>query len=309
MKQVDIAIIGAGPAGLSAGIYAARAKRSVVILERAIPGGQQTLTDKIDNYPGTGKEGTSGVLLSQLMEEQAKSFGVEILSDNATGGQLKGRLKTVETTYNGTFEAKAVILATGRDPKPLGIPGEDEFRGRGVSYCAVCDGPFFRGKDVAVIGGGNSALEEALYLAKFARKVTLVHRRQEFRADKIVQERVKANSLISFELGFRPVEVLGKTVMESLVLEQVETGERKKLAVNAMFVYVGNHPNTLFFKEQVVCDDAGYLVADETMHTSVEGVFAAGDVRQKSLYQVVTAVADGAIAAIEADKYLDEVLW
>ena len=278
------------------------------MFERAIPGGQQTLTDKIDNYPGTGKEGISGVLLSQLMEAQAKSFGVEILCDNVTAVELKGQPKTIETTYNGTFEAKAVILATGRDPKPLGIPGEEEFRGRGVSYCAVCDGPFFRGKEVSVIGGGNSALEEALYLAKFAKKVTVVHRRQEFRADKIVQERVRANPLITVEMGYCPVEVQGKTLMEGLVLEHMETKKRKTLLVNAMFIYVGNHPNTLFFKEQVACDEAGYLVSDETMHTSVEGVFAAGDVRQKSLYQVVTAVADGAIAAIEADKYIDEVL-
>lgn len=304
--QTDILVIGGGPAGLTAGIYAGRAKRSVLILERAIVGGQQGLTEKIENYPGTGKEGKSGYELSRLMEEQATTFGAKVLNDGVKTADLAGNLKKIQTNFNGQIEAKAVIIATGRDPKHIGIPGEEEFRGKGVSYCAVCDGAFFREKTVAVIGGGNSALEEALYLTKFASKVIIIHRRKEFRADKIVQDKVRQHPKIELLLEYVPEKIQGKTVVESLVLKDVNSGSSKEINVQGVFIYVGNIPNTDMFKPDLALDNNGYIVTDEDMHTNLEGVFAAGDVRQKSLRQVVTAVADGAIAAIEADKYLEK---
>ncbi len=304
--KTDITILGAGPAGLTAAIYACRAGRKVVLVERAVPGGQQTLTDKIENYPGTGPEGTSGAQLSRQMEAQAKAMGAIIVTDRVKSIQLAEISQTVTLSYLESIESDALIIATGRDAKPLGIQGEDEYRGRGVSYCAICDGPFFRDKAVAVIGGGNSALEEALFLTKTASSVTLIHRRQAFRADKHVVDHVMHHPKIRVILDHTPVSVSGEGIMQTLTIEHVTTKVQQVLPMSAMFVYVGHHPNTAFLSDQLILDGAGYLMTNDQMQTSRKGVFAAGDVRQKSLYQIVTATADGAVAAISADNYLDE---
>jgi len=304
--KCDILIIGAGPAGLTSGIYAARARRDVIILERGVVGGQQALTDMIENYPGAAGKGISGQELSQTMEAQAKEFGVKFVYDSAQRVSLDGKIKTVDTSFNGTIEASAVIIATGRGPRTLGIPGEKEFMGKGVSYCATCDGAFFREKEIAVIGGGNSALEEAMFLTKFASKVTVIHRRDQFRADKIVQERVGAHPKVDVLLGYVPVEVKGTQLMDSLVLKNVESSEEKVLNSSAVFIYVGNIPNTDLLLDTRILNEAKYIAAGEDMKTSISGVYVAGDVRQKDVHQVVTAVSDGAVAAIAADYFLDQ---
>lgn len=302
--KTDLAILGAGPAGLTAAIYACRAGRKVVLVERAIPGGQQTLTDKIENYPGTGPSGTSGAELSRQMEEQAKAMGAIIIADLIKSVNLTESIQTVVLSYGEAIEATALIVATGRDPRFLGVSGEEEYRGRGVSYCAICDGPFFKDKDVAVIGGGNSALEEALFLTKTAKSVTIIHRRQGFRADKVVQDHVLHHPKIKIIGDHAVVSVSGVGVMQSLLIEDVKTKQQQTLPMSAMFIYIGNTPNTSFLAEQLILDGNGYIMTDDLMKTSRKGVFAAGDVRQKSLYQVVTAAADGAIAAIQADAFL-----
>ncbi|OGI07659.1 MAG: thioredoxin-disulfide reductase [Candidatus Margulisbacteria bacterium GWF2_35_9] len=306
--KCDILIIGAGPAGLTAGIYAARAKRDVIILERGVVGGQQSLTDQIENYPGASSKGVSGRELSHTMEEQAKAFGVKFIYDTVSTVKLKGDIKVIQTAFSGSIVAKAVIIATGRDASGLGIPGEKEFQGKGVSYCATCDGAFFSGKEIAVVGGGNSALEEAIFLTKYASKVTIIHRRNEFRADKIVQDRVRSHDKISTLLEYLPVEVKGNNTMESLVLKHVSTREIKILNVSAVFFYVGNTPNTTIFSDEIKLNDKKYVLAGEDMKTNIAGVYVAGDVREKQVRQVVTAVSDGAIAAISADQYLDELV-
>ena len=303
----DVTILGAGPAGLSAAIYACRAGRKVALIERATPGGQQTLTDKIENYPGTGPEGVSGAELSRQMEAQAKQLGAIFISDRAKSIQCSNSPFKVELAYQDAIESRSLILASGRDATTLGIEGEDTYRGRGVSYCAICDGPFFRDKDVAVIGGGNSALEEALFLTKTARSVTLIHRRQGFRADKVVVDHVRHHSKIKVILDHVPVLVSGSPVMQNLTIENVHTHEQIDLPMSAMFVYIGYHPNTDYLGDQFILDGAGYIMTDDNMRTSRKGVFAAGDMRQKSLYQIVTATSDGAIAAIQADQYLSSL--
>ncbi len=304
--KTDITILGAGPAGLTAAIYACRAGRKVVLVERSVPGGQQTLTDKIENYPGTGPDGTSGAELSRQMESQAKALGATILADRVKSICFSERSQTVTLSYLESIESNALIIASGRDAKLLCINGEDDYRGRGVSYCAICDGPFFRDKEVAVIGGGNSALEEALFLTKTAKSVTLIHRRQAFRADKQVVDHVMHHPKIKFIPDHSPISVSGEGIMRSLTIEHVSTKVQQVLPMSAMFVYIGHHPNTSFLSDQLILDGSGYVMTDDHMRTSWKGVFAAGDVRQKSLYQIVTATADGAIAAISADAYLDE---
>ncbi len=304
MEKFEIAIIGEGPAGLSAAIYAARAGRKVMVLERAVAGGQQALTEKIENYPGTGRGGMGGVELGQKMEEQAKEFGVTFLNDMVKSVGFSPRKNIIKTSFSGDIEAQSVIIATGRDAKNLGVKGEEQFRGRGVSYCATCDGAFFRNKTIAVIGGGNSALEEAMYLSRFVKKIYLIHRRGEFRAEKIIQDAMCKNEKIECYMGYCPLEIIGEKSVHNLIISNVETSQKIDLEVEGVFIYVGQNPNSQIFKDKLVIDSAGYIVTDEQMKTSLKGVFAAGDIRNKSLYQVVTAVSDGAIAAVEADKYI-----
>lgn len=306
----DVIILGAGPAGLSAGIYASRAKLKTLIIEKAIEGGQITGTTEVENYPGIG-EGMTGMDLSFRMADQAKSFGAEIISDEILEVDLKGSEKVLKGRDN-EYRSKVVILATGANSRPMGVPGEEEFSGRGISYCATCDAAFYQDADVYVIGGGDAAVEEAMFITKFAKTVYIVHRRDELRAAKSIQEKAFANEKIKFLWDSVVEEVIGDKVVSGLKVKNVKTGEITEISQPAglgsigIFVFIGFLPNTELFKNQVALEN-GYVVTDENMKTSIDGVFAAGDLREKSVRQVVTAVSDGAIAAISAEKYIEEI--
>jgi thioredoxin reductase (NADPH) len=304
----DILILGAGPAGLSAAIYAGRAGLSVLVIERGAFGGNVFQTAEIANYPGV-LPGETGAELAARLEAHADAFGAEKAYGAAEAVSLSGEIK--EVTAGGTaYRGRALIIATGSVPTKLGIPGEEEYTGRGVSYCAICDGPFFSGLDVYVVGGGDSALEESLYLAKFARKVTVIHRRDAFRAAKSIVDHVKGTENISFLLDTVVTGVGGGELLTRIETENVKTGERRVISANdgenfGFFVFAGMKPETGLFAGALDTEN-GYIVTDEEMRTNISGVFAAGDVRRKALRQVVTAAADGAIAAIRAEKYLLE---
>ncbi len=302
MELYDVIIIGSGPAGLSAAIYSARsALKTLVITGRAI-GGQAAITAEIENYPGF-PDGISGMELIRLMQEQAKKFGAEIQMDEVISVNLQEHPFTI-TTYSGDYRCKALIVATGVSPRRLGVPGEEEFIGRGVSFCATCDGFFFKDQDVAVVGGGDSAVKEALYLTRFARKVYIIHRRDQLRAEAIIQARARQNERIEFVLNSVVTEIVGKDKVEGVKIRNVVTGEESFLKVEGVFIYIGNTPNTSLFRGQLELDEQGYIVTDRAMHTNIPGVFAAGDVQEKVLAQVVTAAASGAIAAMEAEKFI-----
>ena len=296
----DVIILGAGPAGLTAGIYAARGGLNAVIVESKAVGGQAALTAEIENYPGF--ESVSGFELVSLMQAQCERLGVAFVYDNPMNVSLDGNIKSVETAYSGVLEARAVILATGAMPRTLGLPRESALMGGGVSYCATCDGAFFKGKAVAVVGGGNTAAEDALYLEKFASSVTLIHRRDALRADAILAKRI-AESTVKVAWDSVVTQLNGENKLSSVTLKNVKTGELGDLPVSGLFVAVGQTPATEGLKGVEL--DGGYIVTDEEMHTSLPGVFAAGDVRKKTLRQVVTATADGAIAAESAIKFLN----
>ena len=307
----DLIILGAGPAGLSAALYAGRACLKTLLIEKAMPGGQITLTNDIENYPGQLLEGESGFSLTERMGQQADKFGVERAYDEITAIDLSGEEKVL-TGLSGEYRAKAVILATGAHPKPIGCENEAQFTGRGISFCATCDGMFFRDLDVYVIGGGDSAVEEAIFLTRFARKVTIIHRRDQLRAVKAIQERAFANEKIDFLWNSVVEKVDGEDALSEMTVRNVVTGERTVIRASeadgtfGLFGFVGYAPNTELFEGKVNMDK-GYIVTDEDMHTSVPGVFAAGDLRVKSLRQVITAAADGAIAAMQAAKYIEEM--
>lgn len=294
----DVIIVGGGPAGLAVGLYCSRAKLRTVILERLFPGGQAALTDFIENYPGF-PEGISGPDLAAKMQAQAEKFGCTIRSEEVVKADLKG--KTVET-YAGTYSWKALIIATGADPRTLEVPGADKLVGRGISFCATCDGALFSGKTVAVVGGGDSAVKEAMFLTRFASRVLLVHRRDTLRAEKIVQEKAFENPRIEFILDSLVTGIVGEEKVESVKLKNVKTGEESILPVDGVFIYIGGVPNTLIF--DVEKDASGYILTDEKMQTSVKGVFAAGDCRKKEQRQVATAVGDGVTAAMYVEEYL-----
>ena len=296
----DVIILGAGPAGLTAGIYAARGGLNAVIVESKAVGGQAALTAEIENYPGF--ESVSGFELVSLIQAQCERLGVAFVYDNPVNVSLDGNIKSVETAYSGVLEARAVILATGAMPRTLGLPRESALMGGGVSYCATCDGAFFKGKAVAVVGGGNTAAEDALYLEKFASSVTLIHRRDALRADAILAKRI-AESTVKVAWGSVVTQLNGENKLSSVTLKNVKTGELSDLPVSGLFVAVGQTPATEGLKGVEL--DGGYIVTDEEMRTSLPGVFAAGDVRKKTLRQVVTATADGAIAAESAIKFLN----
>lgn len=303
--EFDTVILGGGPAGLSAAMYAARGACSTAIIDTSMLGGQPTNYLELENYPGFGT--IDGFDLMEKFEQHADKFGVEKFPmQEIESIDLHPPIKTIKT-HEATFKAKSVIIATGAKPKKLGVPGEKEFVGRGVSYCAVCDGAFYKEKTVAVVGGGNAALEEAMYLTKFANKVYIIHRRDEFRADKIVQERVMKNTKIELILDTIPKEILGEGVVNTIILENVKTNKTSNLQVDGVFPYIGFSPNTDCFKGQLEQDEAGFVVTDETMQTSVKGVFAVGDIRTTPLRQVITAASDGAVGAVYAVKYLEEL--
>lgn len=304
MKVWDVLIVGAGPAGLAAGIYAGRSELQTVIIDR-LPGGQLLITEEIENYPGF-YEGITGFELSEKFRQHAEKFGAKLESGHTVLEVTQdGELFKVKSDY-GEFSGKTLIWAAGSNPKKLGVPGESEFVGRGVSYCAVCDGAFFKDRVVAVVGGGDSALEEALYLTKFARKVYLIHRRDKFRAVRIIQQRVSKSDKIEPLLNKVVTSINGKDFVESLTLRDVISGQETELPVDGVFIFIGNEPNTAPIAHLVDTDPGGFVITDEEMRTKTPGLFAAGDVRSKPLRQVVTAAADGAVAAMSATKYLEE---
>lgn len=307
----DVVIIGAGPAGLSAGLYAARAKMSTLILEKEKPGGQIVTTEDVANYPGSMEDAT-GPLLVARMVEQCESFGAERKMEGVKSLELEGPIKKIYTDSGNVIEAKSIILATGASPRKIGCPGEEKLTGRGVSYCATCDADFFTDLEVYCIGGGDTALEEAMFLTKFAKKVHVVHRRDAFRAAKSIIEKAQNNPKIDYILDSVVEEIIGEGLVEAIKIRNVKTNEITEHKANeedgtfGVFCFVGYLPQTDLFKETITLDSQGYIITDENMKTNISGVFAAGDVRQKALRQVVTAVADGAIAAVMAEKYVEE---
>lgn len=312
MSQIyDVIVLGAGPAGLSAGLYAARSKMKTLVLEKSKPGGQIVTTLEVANYPGGTPEETGPTLIAR-MEQQCALFGAEIKNDGVAAVSLEGDIKTVTGMSGEVYQTRSVIIATGASPRKIGCPGEAELTGKGVSYCATCDGDFFTDLEVFAVGGGEVALEEGMFLTKFARKVTIIHRRDEFRAAKSIVDKAKAHPKMDFILNAIIKEIRGEGIVESIVLEDTKTGEITERFADpddgtfGIFVFVGFIPATDLFKGVVELDPSGYIPTDDNMRTNIPGVFAAGDVRVKSLRQVVTATADGAIAAIQAEKYCEQ---
>lgn len=303
-RPYDVIIIGGGPAGMTAGLYASRARLRTLLIENGLFGGQMTTTELIENYPGF-PQGVSGEELSRLMEEQAKRFGMEAISDEVTEVSLEKDLKRVKT-YEGEFFCRALIICTGTEYRKLGVPGEEKFKGRGISYCATCDGAFFRDSRIIVVGGGDSALTEALFLTKFVGELTIIHRRDALRATKIYQERALSNPKIKFLWNSVVQEIKGDSVVRSVVVKNVKSGEVKEVETEGAFLFIGLTPRTQFLKELVQMDESGYIVTNENYETSIKGIFAAGDCRKKLLRQISTSVGDGATAAFAAEKYLEE---
>lgn len=299
----DTIIIGAGPAGMTAALYAARSNLKVALIEGGLPGGQMNNTSDIENYPGYAN--ISGPELAEKMFEPLENLGVEHLYGFVENVEDHGDVKKV-ITADEEFETRTVIVATGSKHRLLGVPGEEELNSRGVSYCAVCDGAFFRDQDLLVVGGGDSAVEEAIFLTRFAKSVTIVHRRDELRAQKVLQDRAFANEKINFIWDSVVKEIKGENRVESVAIENVKTGQVTEQAFGGVFIYVGLDPVSDFVQELQIRDQAGWIVTDDHMKTSVAGIFAVGDVRQKDLRQVTTAVGDGAIAGQEAYKYITE---
>ena len=300
----DLVIVGSGPAGLTASIYAARARLNTLVLEKSATGGQILVTDWIENYPGF-PEGLSGADLVMKMAEQAKRFGVEIETNQVLSMQVTDAIKKI-VLDDRTVTCKAVILATGASPMKLGVPGEEEFYGKGISTCATCDAPFFRNSVVAAVGGGDTAVQESIFLTRFVEKVYLIHRRDELRATRILQERAMENPKIEIVWDSVLTAVNGSDAgVDSITVKNVKTGEQRDLAVEGCFIWVGTAPNTSFLEGTVEVDRSGFVVVNEKMETSVPGIYAAGDVRNTPLRQVATAVGDAAIAAFEAAQYIE----
>ena len=301
--KYDVIIIGGGPAGLSAGIYASRSRLRTLLIEKEMIGGNIVYAELVENYPGF-PDGISGMDLTQAMHNQATKFGMDTRMTEITGIDVAGREKLVKTG-DGDFSSRALIIAGGSTRQLLGSPGEKELTGRGVSYCATCDAAFFTDQPVAVIGGGNAAIQEAVHLTRFASEVTLVHRRSELRATRIEQERAFSQPKIKFAWNSTVAAIEGKDTVEALRLKNVQTGAESTLTVKGVFVAIGFTPNTAYLKGVVSLDEAGQVVANDKMETNVPGVYAAGDIRSGSLRQVVMACSDGASAAMNADKYLE----
>ena len=298
----DVIIVGAGPAGLTAAVYTSRANMSTLILERGQPGGQMMNTEEVENYPGF--DHISGPDLSVKMFEHAQKFGAKYAYGHVTKIEDGDPYKTVHAG-DKTYRAAAVIVATGTQYRKLGVPGEDKFTGRGVSWCAVCDGAFFRDKELVVVGGGDSAVEEAGFLTKFAKKVTIVHRRDKLRAQPILQQRAFANPKIEFIWNHTVEEIVGDDKVTGVILKNTQTGEKQQFPCDGVFIYIGMDPITDMVKDLGILNENGYIVTDEEMKTKVEGIFAAGDVREKTLRQIVTATGDGSQAAMSAQHYVE----
>jgi thioredoxin reductase (NADPH) len=307
MKNVDydLVIIGGGPAGLTAGLYAARARLNVILLEKVVPGGQVVTTDWIENYPGF-PEGIGGPDLVQKMTAQVQKFDLKIETNAVVSMDLSEPIKKI-TLSDREITTHAIIIASGASPKKLGVPGEDTFYGKGVSACATCDGPFFKDSVVAAVGGGDTAVQESLFLTKFAKKVYLIHRRDQLRAEAILQERALANEKIEFLWDSVLTGIKGLTDVEKISVQNLKTGDTKEIAVEGCFIWVGILPNAEFLPEVVELDQYGFIIVDGNMQTSVAGVYAAGDVRSTPLRQIATAVGDAAIAAFSAEHYLQNV--
>lgn len=299
----DLIILGAGPAGLTAGIYASRGRLRTLILNEGATGGQVTLTNEIANYPGVTT--TNGYSLVNTMKNQAKNFGCTIRSNlNITGVDLKGGIKRVTVNNSDTYEAKAIILTPGGKPRMLGIPGEATFKGSGVSYCATCDGDFFTGKHVIVVGGGNSALEEAVSLTRYASKVTIVHQFDHFQAFQHAIDEAMSNSRISVIFGSELREIYGDENVRGVKIENLNAGGISSIEADGVFIFIGYVPNTEFFRDKLEMNGGGELIVDSSMSTGIPGVFAAGDAIQKRYRQVTTAVADGTVAALAATEFI-----
>jgi thioredoxin reductase (NADPH) len=305
LKKYDTIIIGGGPAGLSAGIYAMRSRLKAVLIEKFMPGGQMMVTDFIENFPGF-PAGIGGPELSMAMAEQAQSLGLEIIASDCISADFSKEQKLVHTA-DGDFSAPTAIIASGATPRRLKVPGEDRLTGKGVSYCATCDGAFFKDKEIAVVGGGNTAIQDAVFLTRFAKKVTILHRRDALRATKILQERALRNPKVEIAWNTVVTEIKGGQKVEGLTVKNVKDASLDMLSVNGIFVLIGTDPNTEFLRGQVVMDPSGYIITNEEMETSVPGVYAAGDCRHKMLRQMVTAAADGAIAATSAEQYIESL--
>ena len=303
-KLYDMIIVGGGPGGYTAALYAARAGLDVLIIERLSAGGQMNLTGQIDNYPGF-PEGIDGFQLSMNMQQQAERFGAKTKYAEVLQVELEGKIKSVQTN-EGVYHAKTVVISTGANPRQLGVSRENEMIGRGVGYCAHCDGMFYRGKTVAVVGGGNSAAAEALYLSRIAKEVILIHRRDSLRATQIYHKPLMDAPNIRFIWDSEVVELLGEEILEQVRVKNLKSGEEQLLDVQGLFVSIGRKPATALLKDQLTLDGSGYIMAGEDTKTSIPGVYAVGDVRSKELRQIVTAVADGTMAAHMAESFLSE---
>ena len=310
-KVYDVIILGAGPGGLAAGLYAGRSRLSTLVIEKGQDGGQIAITDDIENYPGQMVEGESGPSLIARMTQQVEKFSAERVADTINAVDFSGEIKILKSAKN-EYQAKNVIIATGAYARPIGCKGEAEFRGKGVSYCATCDANFFEDLEVFVVGGGDSAVEEAMYLTKFARKVTIIHRRDELRAAKSIQEKAFANPKIEFFWDSVVEELGGDDILQWMKVKNVKTGEVRTVEADeedgmfGVFGFIGTVPNSKLFEGILDMDERGYIRTDEDMHTNIPNVYAVGDVRIKSLRQVVTAAADGAIAAVQVERSLSD---
>jgi len=302
--RYDVIIIGGGPAGLSAAIYSSRGGLKTAVFEKAFVGGQITVTDEVENYPGF-EESLSGFELTEKMRLQAVRFGAEFFDDEVIAIGLEGLCKIIETPVN-KYRAKAIIICTGAHPRRLNVPGEEQFTGRGVSYCATCDGALYRDKVVAVVGGGDSAIEEGIFLTRFAKKVVVIHRRDQLRAQQIIQQRAFKNEKMEFVWDSVVQEIIGETKVEKLEVFNRKTQSITYIPVDGVFIYVGILPNNELLESRIELDSAGFVLTDEYMHTNVPGIFAAGDIRHTVLRQVVTATSDGAVAAWSAEKWIIE---
>ena len=311
-KIYDVIVLGAGPAGLTAGLYAGRARLSTLIIEKGQDGGQIAITNEIENYPGAQLEGESGPSLIARMTKQAEKFGAERARDCIKSIELSGDVKKLVGSKGEEYYAKTVILATGAFPRPIGCKNESKFVGKGISFCATCDAAFFEDFEVYVVGGGDAAVEEAMYLTKFARKVTIIHRRDELRAAKSIQEKAFKNEKLHFMWNTVVEEVDGDEILSKMIVKNTKTGELTTIEADeedgmfGLFGFIGLLPNTALYEGQIDMEN-GYIRTDDAMHTNIPGVFAAGDLRVKSLRQVVTAAADGAIAAMQAEKYIADL--
>lgn len=302
-KIYDVIVIGAGPAGLTAGIYLSRAKMNVLIVNQGVAGGQMVLTHQIANYPGA--ENISGYMLSRTMEKQAKQFGCEILSRvKLTAVQLKGDIKTVEINSKDTYKAKTIIIATGGKSRELGVTGEKEFAGKGISYCASCDGDFFQDKEIFVVGGGNSALEEAVSLTQYASKVTIIHEFDYFQAQKHVVVEAQKNPKIEYIFNSTISAFYGEKSLKEVKIKNLKTDDEKIVPIDGVFIFIGYVPQSDFFKNEVKTNERGEILTDKNLMTNIPGVFAAGDVIEKRYRQITTAVSDGTIAALNVIEYL-----